>query len=173
MMFLISLYPTTILMSIMFTQLKHPLAMGLGLLLQTIVICCVSGLHNISFWFSYILFLIFLGGILVLFIYVTSLASNNMFKFSLTSLIFILPTLLISFCLMFMDPLSTLQYSSLNSSIGFKQMPYSINTSLISTIYNSTNMNLTIFMVYYLLLTLVVVVKVTDSFFGPLRLSSN
>ena len=50
--------------------------MGLTLLIQTILVSIISGLITKTFWFSYILFLVFLGGILVLFIYVTSLASN-------------------------------------------------------------------------------------------------
>nr|QNV11699.1 NADH dehydrogenase subunit 6 [Rhamphomyia barbata] len=74
--------------SFIFMQMNHPLAMGLMLLMQTFLICLITGLMTKSFWFSYILFLIFLGGMLVLFIYVTSLASNEMFSMSMNLMIF-------------------------------------------------------------------------------------
>lgn len=171
--FLIILYPIIFITSIIFTKISHPLAIGLRLLLQTVLICCSSGLNNISFWFSYILFLIFLGGILVLFVYVTSLASNEMFKINLLSVLFILPMFLLIVILLSIDPIIIPEQSMFKIALSFKSVPYSPDTSLIATIYNYTNINLTIFMVFYLLLTLVVVVKVTHNFFGPLRLSTN
>nr|YP_009545524.1 NADH dehydrogenase subunit 6 [Metapenaeopsis barbata]AYO45602.1 NADH dehydrogenase subunit 6 [Metapenaeopsis barbata] len=168
---IIILSPLIFLFSVMFTRLLHPLAMGLMLLLQTIMICITSGLSINSFWFSYILFLIFLGGMLVLFMYVASLASNETFNFSSTMLVFVLPAFLVSTLLMLMDPLS------LNMSISISQSSMTADLSsstpaLLSSIYNNTTMSLTLFIVLYLLLTLIAVVKITNTFFGPLRLSS-
>nr|WOR85598.1 NADH dehydrogenase subunit 6 [Penaeus indicus] len=163
--------PMIIISSLIFTQLLHPLAMGLMLLFQTIMICVTAGLSMNSFWFSYILFLIFLGAMLVLFIYVASLASNESFSFS-TSLS-LLSALVASagFMMVFMDPLM------LNTPLSIQQSSlcndqFSSTQSLLSSIYNYTTMNLTLFIVMYLLLTLIVVVKITNTFFGPLRLSS-
>lgn len=67
--------------ALIFINLKHPVALGLTLILHTLLISGVTGLAVGNFWFSYVLFLVFLGGVLVLFIYITSLASNE--KFSL------------------------------------------------------------------------------------------
>lgn len=158
---------------ILFTRLIHPLAIGLALLLQTILICCTTGLSNISFWFSYILFLIFLGGILVLFIYVTSLASNEMFKPSMISLLVIVIVSLSRTIFLLLDPIVLSQNNLIKIRSFIIDFHYCKDIELVNTIYNSTNMNMTIFMVFYLLLTLIVVVKITDRFFGPLRLSSN
>lgn len=166
-------YPLIIVTSIIFTQLLHPLAIGLTLLFQTILICSTTGLSNISFWFSYILFLIFLGGILVLFIYVTSLASNEMFKPSIVLIVLISIVLVIRIFVIVMDPIILPQIKSSRIPINMNSNPYSMDVSLISTIYSPTTIKLTIFIVFYLLLTLIVVVKITDTFFGPLRLSTN
>nr|AEV91695.1 NADH dehydrogenase subunit 6 [Thysanoessa raschii] len=171
--FLIMFYPLIIAMSILFLRLSHPLAMGLGLLFQTILICCTTGLSNSSFWFSYILFLIFLGGMLVLFIYITSLASNEMFKPSIIMTIGFLMSMIMGVMVNFLDSMLIPQSLLMKMPIYMKEITYSADLSLVSTIYNPTTMNLTIFMVFYLLLTLIVVVKITDTFFGPLRLSSN
>nr|AWK49451.1 NADH dehydrogenase subunit 6 [Penaeus sp. 1 SPS-2018] len=167
---IIMLSPMIVISSFIFTRLLHPLAMGLMLLLQTVMICVTAGLSMNSFWFSYILFIIFLGAMLVLFIYVASLASNESFSFSTSLLLIFMMTASVSFLMMFMDPmlmntpLSVQQSSLINDQ-------FSSTPTLLSSIYNYTTMNLTLFIVLYLLLTLIVVVKITNTFFGPLRLS--
>jgi NADH-ubiquinone oxidoreductase chain 6 len=67
--------------------MKHPLAVGIILLIQTIITCLIRGLINKRFWFQYILFMEFVGGMLVLFIYVTRLASNEIFSLSTKTII--------------------------------------------------------------------------------------
>lgn len=66
--------------ALIFLNLSHPVALGLVLILHTLLISGVTGLVAGNFWFSYVLFLVFLGGVLVLFIYITSLASNEKFN---------------------------------------------------------------------------------------------
>lgn len=163
--------PLTIFIAIIFPQLTHPLSIGIALLLQTTLICSCRGIIIPSFWFSYILFLIFLGGILVLFIYVTSLASNESFSLSLTPIIIIsllLPT--ITLIIIFSDPLITLaNHSNLSNVYLFSTL--NLTRTFTSSIYNQLTIIFTIFIVIYLLLTLFAVVKITNIFFGPLRLS--
>nr|QFQ01341.1 NADH dehydrogenase subunit 6 [Nematocarcinus gracilis] len=162
---------TVIALSISFARMMHPLAMGMTLLVQTIIICAASGLSAKSMWFSYILFLIFLGAMLVLFIYVASLASNESFSlapslFLLTALIMIIGLLLTT-----IDPLMTsLKITLENSFLNNSEFILSTKAHL-SMIYNPSSMNLTLFIIMYLLLTLIVVVKITSTFFGPLRVS--
>nr|UBN08921.1 NADH dehydrogenase subunit 6 [Panesthia sloanei]UBN08934.1 NADH dehydrogenase subunit 6 [Panesthia sloanei] len=152
------------LLSISFTQMNHPLAMGLILLIQTILISMITGLSSQSFWFSYILFLIFIGGMLVLFIYITSLASNEMFILSTKMLCL----------LMILSPLMMFLLKS-NSSILMNQessMFFMINNSTplpLLKLYNFPTGTLNIIMAVYLLITLIAVVKITDIFSGPLR----
>nr|BDL61399.1 NADH dehydrogenase subunit 6 [Percnon planissimum] len=163
--------PTLIILSIMFTQLSHPLSMGLVLLMQTTLIAITVGLSTYTFWFSYILFLVFLGGMLVLFIYVASLASNEPFSFSLfpSFLFSLLPIMIIlSITYTMSDLLMTLSISSLAPSSMFSFLSSQI---IISWIYNTPSMAFTIFIISYLLLMLVVVVKITTLYKGPLRLS--
>nr|WGO58013.1 NADH dehydrogenase subunit 6 [Rhabdoblatta densimaculata] len=153
-------------LSIIFTQMNHPLAMGLILLSQTISISIITGMLTQSFWFSYILFLIFLGGMLVLFIYVTSLASNEMFTMS-TKLLLVMSTILPMLILIYkvFSPIlvnqETLNYLMLNNT-----------TSLpLIKLYNQPTSIITIMLAMYLFLTLIAVVKITNIFKGPLRQS--
>nr|YP_010397600.1 NADH dehydrogenase subunit 6 [Boreoheptagyia zhengi]UQJ73678.1 NADH dehydrogenase subunit 6 [Boreoheptagyia zhengi] len=168
--FIISL--VSLIASTIFMQMKHPMAMGLMLLIQTLLICLITGNYSKTFWFSYVLFLIFLGGMLVLFIYVTSLASNEMFAFSMkifTASFFIL--LISSFFLIFMDNSVISSFLNNNEMLSLTDMKsfVSENTISLSKLYNFPTNLMTILLINYLFLTLIAVVKITNIFEGPLR----
>nr|YP_010164089.1 NADH dehydrogenase subunit 6 [Scopimera intermedia]QRK27404.1 NADH dehydrogenase subunit 6 [Scopimera intermedia] len=160
--------PMLMSLSILFVNLNHPLAMGLTLLTQTVFVTLTVGISNFSFWFSYILFLVFLGGMLVLFIYVASLASNEVFlPPSTIAILIIFISVLLSIMLLLIDPIMNMSPSSLpNVSI----QPSASTPFIISWIYNSPSMMFTIFIVSYLLLMLIIVVKIVNLFKAPLRL---
>nr|UQJ75258.1 NADH dehydrogenase subunit 6 [Paraneotermes simplicicornis] len=151
------------LMSIMFTQMKHPLAMGMMLLMQTMLMCMISGMMHQSFWFQYILFMVFIGGMLVLFIYVTSLASNEMFSLSMkmtaTAIAIMSMTMTVK------------EWMTMNNkeTLTYEMMKVNEITMMTSKMYNQPNGTLTILMALYLFLTLIVVVKITNISKGPLR----
>nr|YP_010533961.1 NADH dehydrogenase subunit 6 [Condylostylus luteicoxa]UXX49975.1 NADH dehydrogenase subunit 6 [Condylostylus luteicoxa] len=161
-----------IMSSLIFMQMNHPLAMGLMLLIQTLMISLASGIMAKSFWFSYIIFLVFLGGLLVLFIYVTSLASNEMFSMSMK-----ITLLILTFSFMTVMILLVLDFSIINSFMENSEMiqlsenqSYCKENSLIlSKIYNYPTNLLTIILINYLLITLIAIVKITNVFYGPLR----
>nr|YP_009026966.1 NADH dehydrogenase subunit 6 [Cherax crassimanus]CDN96573.1 NADH dehydrogenase subunit 6 [Cherax crassimanus] len=163
--------PFTLGIAILFSTLSHPLSMGLTLLIQTILICILSGLFNASYWFSYILFLIFLGGMLILFIYISSLASNESFKIHLKYMALLVPLLVISLFLTLTDPM--LCPSKFFNSSTFFALENKINLNYLTSgpIYSSPSVLLTLFMISYLLLTLIVVVKIINISSSPLRSS--
>nr|YP_010946333.1 NADH dehydrogenase subunit 6 [Anisolampra panfilovi]WGO57051.1 NADH dehydrogenase subunit 6 [Anisolampra panfilovi] len=151
-------------LSMIFTQMNHPLAMGLILLMQTTFISIITGMLTQSFWFSYVLFLIFLGGMLVLFIYITSLASNEMFIMSTKILLFSIITLpmflsLYKFIIPNFINQETLSFLIINNSTSLPLMK----------LYNQPTSIITIILALYLFLTLIAVVKITNIFKGPLR----
>nr|YP_009652511.1 NADH dehydrogenase subunit 6 [Sarcophaga princeps]QCF45772.1 NADH dehydrogenase subunit 6 [Sarcophaga princeps] len=154
-----------------FFSMKHPLAMGLTLLIQTTLICLTSGLMTKTFWFSYILFLVFLGGMLVLFIYVTSLASNEMFTFSIKLMITTIIMFLLSISILFfIDKNILTQYSNMEIESIFNMNSYILENSMsLMKLYNYPTNLLTIMLMNYLLITLIAVVKITKLFKGPLR----
>nr|QYC36470.1 NADH deshydrogenase subunit 6 [Sympetrum striolatum] len=151
--------------SLMFSSMSHPMNMGITLLLQTLLMCVLMGLMSYSSWFSYILFLVFLGGMLVLFIYMTSIASNELFKKSMYFTTFSM-LIMISFLLiiMFLDP-----YMMVNSLSSQGMINYSELKLTMSPLYNNPTSIITVFMVLYLFLTLIVIVSVTKFNKGPLR----
>nr|ARH54491.1 NADH dehydrogenase subunit 6 [Melolontha hippocastani] len=152
--------------SAIFLLLKHPMSLGLILLIQTVMVALTMGFFNMTFWYSYILFLIMIGGMLVLFIYMTSVASNEKFMFSIKITILISSLIiLMAFFYSMMDPyfsnINNLNMESLNSDLTYSS---SLNK------YLTKPMNIILIMlIIYLLITLIAVVKITDIKSGPLR----
>nr|YP_010225787.1 NADH dehydrogenase subunit 6 [Propsilocerus sinicus]UDD74664.1 NADH dehydrogenase subunit 6 [Propsilocerus sinicus] len=172
-MFQIILSFLSMISSTIFMQMKHPLAMGLMLMIQTFFICIISGNYSKTFWFSYILFLIFLGGMLVLFIYVTSLASNEMFNFSMKILIMSMLTLaFFTIILFFMDKTLLMNYIFNSETEILNEQLYNIskeNSISLNKLYNFPTNLITILLINYLFLTLIAAVKITKNLNGPLR----
>nr|YP_010868914.1 NADH dehydrogenase subunit 6 [Hilara brevispina]WGU46330.1 NADH dehydrogenase subunit 6 [Hilara brevispina] len=167
------LYSMTLISSFIFMQMNHPLAMGLMLLIQTFFICLITGLLTKTFWFSYILFLIFLGGMLVLFIYVTSLASNEMFsmsmKLTINSMIMLFMMILLFIMIDKMQIISFLMNNEMNT-IDNMNSYINENTLNLNKLYNYPTNLITLLLINYLLITLIAIVKITNVFYGPLRL---
>nr|YP_009407080.1 NADH dehydrogenase subunit 6 [Halocaridinides fowleri]ASA39629.1 NADH dehydrogenase subunit 6 [Halocaridinides fowleri] len=155
--------------SILFTQMSHPLAMGITLLIQTILIAGAAGLSMKTTWFSYILFLIFLGAMLVLFIYVTSLSPNEPLSLSPPMTLILILGLATSVLASLMDPMASSTIHTMDKSKFVLMESLAAYPSLLNNIYNTTCMKMTVFLILYLLLTLVVVVKITSTHFGALR----
>nr|APX39480.1 NADH dehydrogenase subunit 6 [Chrysolina polita] len=155
------------LFSIIFMFLTHPMSLGLILLIQTILVSLLTGLMNFNFWFSYILFLIMIGGMLILFLYMTSVASNEKFNFSykLLYLIFFYINLII--LLMFSDQFN---YSLFMNIIDMTNQNYIKNYNLMMNKYMNFPNNFIIYMMMiYLFFTLIMVMKITSFCYGPLR----
>nr|QXT43943.1 NADH dehydrogenase subunit 6 [Alyscotermes sp. BDIT11-3-1b] len=156
------LMSTSTMTSVMFTQMKHPLAMGMMLLMQTTMVCIISGTMYSSFWFSYILFMIVIGGMLVLFMYMTSLASNKMFSPS---------NKMMSITLMVMLPLMYMMPNVTNNKEMNMHNTMTENDILTATtvMYNQMMGTMTTLLVLYMLMTLIVVVNIINVSKGPLR----
>nr|YP_009255410.1 NADH dehydrogenase subunit 6 [Melanagromyza sojae]ANA56777.1 NADH dehydrogenase subunit 6 [Melanagromyza sojae] len=161
--------------SFLFLNMSHPLALGLTLLLQTLNMCIMISMISKSSWFSFILFLILLGGMLVLFMYIVSLAPNEKFSFS-TKLMFMMIIILstILMILIFSDNMKLMpmfnnkEMMTINNFLSF--LPE--NTLSLNKLYNPPIYTLTMILIIYLLITLITIVHITKNNFGPLRTSN-
>nr|YP_010932194.1 NADH dehydrogenase subunit 6 [Euhampsonia splendida]WKR35967.1 NADH dehydrogenase subunit 6 [Euhampsonia splendida] len=163
-----------ILISINMFFLNNPLSMGLMILLQTLLTCLLSGMMIKTYWFSYILFLTFLGGLLVLFIYVSSIASNELFNISLNmKILFMLFILIILFfSTMYMNNLLWMNFynnSDMNNFFNIYNIFNVENKINLNKLYNNQTFLMMMMMVIYLFITLIAVVKITNIFYGPIR----
>nr|YP_010126133.1 NADH dehydrogenase subunit 6 [Ostrinia furnacalis]QKK36401.1 NADH dehydrogenase subunit 6 [Ostrinia furnacalis]QMQ99180.1 NADH dehydrogenase subunit 6 [Ostrinia furnacalis] len=168
-----------ILLSFIMLFLNHPLSMGFMILIQTLLTCIITSMIMKTYWMSYILFLTFLGGLLVLFIYVSSIASNELFKLSISLKMLLLFNLIIILMIsMFFN--NNLYW--INLSINNLEMNNFFNMFLffnnenkinLSKLYNNQTFLMMMMMIIYLFITLIAVVKITNIFYGPLRSSFN
>nr|ASY98449.1 NADH dehydrogenase subunit 6 [Sinomiopteryx grahami] len=156
----------SLMLSMIFLFMNHPLSMGVILLFQTILMSFISGLMSINFWFSYILLLIYIGGMLILFMYVTSLASNEMFSYS-NKILFLLSIIPMIIILIFFYKINftTNFYENMENSINL----YLYKNIFLLKMYNQPINMMTIMLASYLFLTLIAVVKIIYIHKGPLR----
>nr|YP_009133007.1 NADH dehydrogenase subunit 6 [Graphium chironides]AKB92522.1 NADH dehydrogenase subunit 6 [Graphium chironides]WAN81412.1 NADH dehydrogenase subunit 6 [Graphium chironides]WEF74855.1 NADH dehydrogenase subunit 6 [Graphium chironides] len=165
---------TIITISIFMMFINHPLSMGLLILIQTMLICLLSGMLIYSYWFSYILFLVFLGGLLVLFIYVSSIASNELFQpnFFMKLFFSIMMTMIIFISIIFMYNMNWLNFFfnyEMMNMMNFFLFFNNENKINLSKLYNNQTYMMMMMLIIYLFITLISVVKITNIFFGPLR----
>nr|ALQ12083.1 NADH dehydrogenase subunit 6 [Asclepios apicalis] len=148
-------------LSTIMTTLNHPLSMGFNLIIITFLSSIMMCMWMKYTWYSYILVLVMLGGMLVLFMYMASIASNEIMKFSFKVTIMMIVTILVT-------------------SMLLKTEMMSYNTSMIQTMENQQNMSMmklfnsqtsmiTIMMALYLLMTMIYVIYITNTFEGPMR----
>nr|YP_009485744.1 NADH dehydrogenase subunit 6 [Canthesancus helluo]AVZ00880.1 NADH dehydrogenase subunit 6 [Canthesancus helluo] len=155
--------------SIIFTMMKHPLSMGLILIIQTIIIAIYTGMMINMFWFSYILIITMLSGTLVLFIYMASVASNEKFSSSLSMSCLILP--MITLCLMIPFLVDQLKYEK-DWSTSKKNMIDNDQLMTLIKLFNMNNMSITIMLVSYLFLTMIAISFIVNIYEGPLRMKN-
>nr|AXS66326.1 NADH dehydrogenase subunit 6 [Staphylinoidea sp. 3 KM-2017] len=154
---------TIMLINLMIMTLTHPMAMGMLLLIQTILISMMINYLNMNFWFSYIMILVMIGGMLVLFMYMTSIASNEKFKISMKPMVYVFIWALFLLVNIMNDKMfvNNTMMESLNIN-------YNFNYNLIKFMNFPSSMIL-FFMIIYLFITLIAVVKITNIKYGPMR----
>jgi len=137
---------------------SHPVLLIALILTQTIIICVTAWVKIKISWFSYILFLIFLGGLMVLFVYITSLASNELIVIDFNTYLWgILTNMLFILFLYF----NLNEQTKLNEAASFFKT--------FNFIYSWNSVRLTTLTIIYLLLTLIIVVKISNKFEGPIK----
>nr|YP_003331325.1 NADH dehydrogenase subunit 6 [Lucanus mazama]ACM45034.1 NADH dehydrogenase subunit 6 [Lucanus mazama] len=130
-----------------------------------ILIVLSVSLTALSFWHSYIMFLIMIGGMLVLFMYMTSVASNEKFKFSSIGLAISITTITYTITIQTSD--YWMKYTKIintEETSKLKSFLFSLNKFL-----NEPSYTLSIILIMYLLITLIAVIKIVNINLGPIR----
>nr|YP_010285498.1 NADH dehydrogenase subunit 6 [Cerogria popularis]UKS07067.1 NADH dehydrogenase subunit 6 [Cerogria popularis] len=147
------------LLSFLFMIFSHPISMGMILLIQTIMVSLLTSFIFFNSWFSYMLFLILIGGLLILFMYMTSIASNEKFKFKLNSILLVIILFIISTFYYLFD---------FNFFILKMDFFYFFLICLSKFIQPFSNI-LILFLMIYLFICLIATVKISIISYGPLR----
>nr|WRY72497.1 NADH dehydrogenase subunit 6 [Yangida basnetti] len=138
--------------------MNNPMSMGLTLLVQTMMMILLMNKMLSSSWFVMITFMMMIGGLLIMFMYMSSIASNEKFKLNVNWTLMMVIMIIITDEMMLENQINELL------DVSFKEF----NLSL-TKIYNIKSMTLTILLVMYLLLTMISVTKLVKHHKGPLR----
>nr|YP_009192163.1 NADH dehydrogenase subunit 6 [Magelona mirabilis]ALO81679.1 NADH dehydrogenase subunit 6 [Magelona mirabilis] len=141
--------------------MTQPILLGLTLLILTLT-SAVLVAYSVSSWFGYIVFIIYIGGVLVMFAYVAALTPNLLFSaarpFKYTT------TILIGFVTL------TLFLPSMPTSTNNNNWSTPTHLDLMGAqIYSASNSLILVALGLVLLLALIVVVKICNYSSGPLR----
>nr|YP_010271055.1 NADH dehydrogenase subunit 6 [Spinactaletes boneti]UJY98013.1 NADH dehydrogenase subunit 6 [Spinactaletes boneti] len=147
-------------LSLTLTMMSHPVGITIVILTQTFLIATALWMMHLTAWMSFIIFLIMIGGMMVLFSYIVSLASNETFSpLSKKSMI----TMIVIFML------TVLLMMAIDLTPEINQLIDHNTQNIIYKMYNKNFWMLTMMVMAYLLLSLIVVVKIMESFKGPMR----
>nr|QPK42045.1 NADH dehydrogenase subunit 6 [Criotettix japonicus] len=150
-------------MNILFMYTKQPMNLIIIILVQTAMTTILMSTISLSSWFNYLLMIIFIGGMMVLFIYITSIApneKNNKFKFNIIMTVIMLTTLILL-------NLKT-NYKNSETIMYYSQMMENYKMNL-NMMFNKPIYSLSMMMMIYLFIALTVVNKISNLNQGPLR----
>lgn len=139
--------------SIIFFMCVNPLSIGIVILLISLCATCIVSFF-ISSWLCFLIFLIYISGILVLFSYFVAITPNMQ-----------IPSLIINATFLFLIPaiFMVFMFYPNKSPILFQPEPY------ISFMYISPANVILLILAFILLVTIIIVVKIIIVKGGPLR----
>nr|QZZ18367.1 NADH dehydrogenase subunit 6 [Yangisunda tiani] len=144
--------------STMTLTLNNPMALGFMLMTQTMLMIFIMNKMMSSSWFAMITFMMMIGGLLIMFMYMSSIASNEKFKMKINLMIILMIMIIMTDEMIMENQI----YEPMN--IGFMEFNFSL-----TKFYNKKSMMMTILLVMYLLLTMISVTKLVKHHKGPLR----
>lgn len=148
--------------------IKHPISIGSIIIIQTINIRLIIRLILKNSWFSIILFISIIGGIIIIFTYISRIASNEKFKFSNKLLLSNL-SMFILFLILNYFKINETEINNFNHN-NFIQINKNEIIKSIIKFYRIKKSNLTILLILILYLTLVIVSIINYNFKGPLKI---
>nr|YP_010411518.1 NADH dehydrogenase subunit 6 [Euurobracon yokahamae]UJJ81893.1 NADH dehydrogenase subunit 6 [Euurobracon yokahamae] len=151
----------------------HPLMLGLILIFYIIFITFKMNMILNNYWYSYILFLVMIGGLMILFMYFISLTNNELFyfklKYNLYQMLKFLMILILIFYMIYnwsMNYIYNLNYFEMISLMNYFEFNYLI---LLKNLMMDYFLKLNLFMIIYLFFTMVTIVIICNKIKLPLR----
>jgi len=138
---------TTMIWSIL--SYNNPIRLSIIIIIIATIVSIITRL-NLSSWYAIILFLIYVGGLLVIFSYFVRLRSNDPIILKRKIHFIVIPTIL---------------YKSLNLQISSNLY----NSSQINILYKPINIITILLITIALLVIIIIVIKIVKSNNGPLR----
>nr|YP_009127923.1 NADH dehydrogenase subunit 6 [Lanceolaria grayii]AHY88480.1 NADH dehydrogenase subunit 6 [Lanceolaria grayii] len=147
-------------MMLSMTLPMHPLSLGIMVLLLAFLNCLL--IATVSPWYSYMLFFIFIGGMLVMFAYIASLSPNTTFSINSP----LMPSML---ALLFLSCFKNSSLTSIHQTNTEISSSINDKTQILSFLYTQNGTTCIILLACMLLFTLIASVKICKPKSGALR----
>nr|UEK75824.1 NADH dehydrogenase subunit 6 [Coptotettix longtanensis] len=156
---------TSTMLSILFMKTKQPMQMIIIILIQTLMATMMMSVKTKSSWFMYILMIVFIGGMMVIFIYITSITPNEKSeKILIKTMIFTMMIMMTA--LLTMKNPEFINTETLNmESMNMLKTEY----TMLNKAFNTPMYMISITMMMYLFIALIAVNKISNMKKGPLR----
>nr|WOW98967.1 NADH dehydrogenase subunit 6 [Borysthenes sp. 2 WQW-2023a] len=145
--------------------LKHPISLGSMLFLQSVFTSLMMIMLNKNSWMPMTLIITFSGGIMIMFIYMSSIASNEKFKPSSKWMLLLMTTTLLTMKLMMTDKINLFfnKWMENSNHIQYNEEMKTMFSML------SMNKNTSILLILTVMMTMVVISSIISTFEGPLK----
>nr|QTF76087.1 NADH dehydrogenase subunit 6 [Franklinothrips vespiformis] len=150
--------------SYLFTISTNSMLLGIFVIIQALIYSTFVSFNMNSSWYGYILFLIMLGGILIIFMFVISISSNQILYVSFNKLF-----ISMMFIILLLIPTILMNFSKEMTEISSLLLSENENTFLISKIFTYSYMKMTLLVILYLFLSMISIVKIAESKKGSFR----
>nr|YP_010839111.1 NADH dehydrogenase subunit 6 [Raivuna sinica]WGG26908.1 NADH dehydrogenase subunit 6 [Raivuna sinica] len=145
-------------------MMNHPISMGTIMIIQTMLMCSIHSKISNSSWFCYILFLTIIGGLMIMFMYMASIASNEKFKPNMKIVLMWMTIFMIMIMLMKSNMLTKINEQKLNM-MKIEHMKSTMK------FFNKPKYIITMLMMIIMLTTMISVTFISNSFEGPLKMT--
>nr|YP_010577074.1 NADH dehydrogenase subunit 6 [Tristichotrochus unicus]UZN92192.1 NADH dehydrogenase subunit 6 [Tristichotrochus unicus] len=153
-------------------SMLQPLSLGACIMGLSVMFCLLIGV-SVSSWYGFVLFLIFVGGLLVMFAYVSALAPNNFFSSAKSVVRFVVLYLFVLAYFSSGGPLSVSFISHNHLGLGSEIEWLKSSVCAGGALVSPSSISLIIVLGTVLLIALLAVVKICYYQQGPLRSHSS
>lgn len=149
---------------------KSPIFILIILIRLTLLITFKINLILYS-WIPFFIFLTIIGGLIVIYIYITSLANNELFSININNFIINFIKLFLIFSIYIYINLKNNEINLFNiiNSISWINTNLNFNLNLFNTLYKENYNKSTYFIIIYLYFRIICIIKICLKFKAPLR----
>uniref|UniRef100_A0AAU6W804 NADH dehydrogenase subunit 6 n=1 Tax=Tinodes ventralis TaxID=3144872 RepID=A0AAU6W804_9NEOP len=151
----------------MFMLIKHPMALNSIIFMQLLISCFLFNFMINNSWFSYILFIMFIGGLMILFMYMCSISSNLKFKINFKLMILMIFMFLI--LLFIMMNMKNLFYFYKLNNLNYLLNNMLNNKMMLFKLYEKNSLMISLITIHMLFFLMIFSTKMMKNFQGPLR----
>nr|YP_010175325.1 NADH dehydrogenase subunit 6 [Neotoxoptera formosana]QSL98442.1 NADH dehydrogenase subunit 6 [Neotoxoptera formosana] len=157
---------TNLTMAIMLTMMKSPISSNLIILMQTMSLTMMINLINKTAWISFMVFILYIGGLMIIFLYISSIAFNELnINKNYKNMIYKL--IIISLLMFYFKTSFNMENMNYENKFMFEDNFYMLNMFMLP---NNLLIYMIMFILFFMLILIIWMLKINK---GPIRQKNN